>query len=79
MIRKAVLCISVVGIAGLTAQPTSAGAFTSGAGDLAMASSEKTSTEAAPPRPRARAGHHWRHHGGRHPFYGSGHRQGANR
>jgi hypothetical protein len=80
MIRKAMLCISVVGgLAGLTAQPSSAGAFTSGDGDLIMASSEKTSAEATPQRPRARAGHHWRHQGGRHPFYGSGHRQGANR
>ena len=80
MIRKALLCISVVGgLAGLTAPPSSAGALTSGDGDLVVASSEKTSAEAAPPRPRARAGHHWRHQGGRHPFYGSGHRQGANR
>jgi hypothetical protein len=80
MIRKAMLCISVVGgLAGLTAQPSSAGAFTSGNRDLVMASSEKTSAEATPQRPRARAGHHWRHQGGRHPFYGSGHRQGANR
>jgi hypothetical protein len=77
MIRKAMLCISVVGgLVGLTAQPSGAGALTSADGDLVMAS-EKTPTNAAPPR--ARAGHHWRHQGGRHPFYGSGHRQGANR
>jgi hypothetical protein len=80
MIRKAMLCISVVGgLAGLTVQPSSAGAFASGDRDMVMALPEKTSAEAAPPRPRARAGHHWRHQGGRHPFYGSGHRGGANR
>lgn len=74
MIRKAMLCIWIVGGAvGLTAQPSGAGALPSGGGDRILASSEKTATEAAPPRPRARTGHHYRHRGGRHPFYGSGH------
>jgi hypothetical protein len=74
MIRKAMLCISIVGgLVGLTAQPSGAAALTSGKGDKILASSEKTGAEAARPRPRARTGHHWRHRGGRHPFYGSGH------
>lgn len=74
MIRKVMLCISVVGgIVGLTAQPLVAGALTSGVADRALASSEKPAAEAPPPRPGARKGRHWRHRGGRHPFYGSGH------
>jgi hypothetical protein len=74
MIREAMLCISIVGgLVGLTAQPSGAGTLTSGNGDQLLASSEKTATEVAPPRPRARTGRHWRHRGGRHPFYGSGH------
>lgn len=74
MIRKAVLCTWIIGgLIGLTAQPSSAGAVTSGNGERIVASSEKAATEAPPPRPRARTGHHYRHRGGRHPFYGSGH------
>jgi hypothetical protein len=72
MSRKAMLWISIVGgLVGLTAQPSGAGALTSGGGDRILASSEKTATEVPPPR--ARTGRHYRHRGGRHPFYGSGH------
>lgn len=80
MICKTMLgVLAIGGLFGLTTQPSAAGAFTSGEGSRILAASEKTATDAAPPRPRARAGHHWRHQGGSHPFYGSRHRQGANR
>jgi hypothetical protein len=77
MIWKAALCISAIGIV-LAAQPSLAGVFTPHAGEPLMASSENTSTRGAAPHARARPGHHWRHNGGRHPFYGSGHRRSAN-
>lgn len=74
MIRKAMLWILIVGgLVGLTAQPSGAGVVTSSDGDRILASSEKTATEAPRSRPRARTGRHYRHRGGRHPFYGSGH------
>jgi len=73
MIRKAMLCTWIIGgLIGLTTQPSDAGAVRPGDGDRILASSEKATTE-APPRPRARTGHHYRHRGGRQPFYGSRH------
>jgi hypothetical protein len=72
MIRKTMLCIlAASGLVGLTAQVAGVRALTSGDGNRILASSEKMA-EVPPPRPRARAGRHWRHRGGRHPFYGSG-------
>ncbi len=71
--------LAIGGLVGLIAVPSGAAAFTAAEGSRMLVSSDKAATEVAPPRPRARAGHHWRHQGGRHPFYGSGHRQGANR
>ena len=74
MIRKTMLCILAAGgLVGLAAQPSGVRALTSGDGNRIVASSEKTAAEVPPPHPRARAGRHWRHRGGRHPFYGSGH------
>jgi len=71
--------LAIGGLVGLIAVPSGAAAFTAAEGNRILVSSDKPATEVAPLRPRARAGHHWRHQGGRHPFYGSGHRQGANR
>ena len=72
MIRKKVFGVLIIsGLVGLTAQPSGAGAPTLGGGDRVLVSSEKAFA-ALPPRPRA-AHRHWRHQGGRHPFYGSGH------
>ena len=74
MIRKIMLCILAAGgLVGLAAQPSGVRALTSGNGNRIVASSEKMAAEVPPPHPRARAGRHWRHRGGRHPFYGSGH------
>ena len=74
MIRKTMLCILAAGgLVGLAAQPSAVRALTSGDGNRIVASSEKMAAEVPPPHPRARAGRHWRHRGGRHPFYGSGH------
>jgi hypothetical protein len=74
MIRKKMLGVLVVvgGLVVLTAQPSGARVLTSGDGERVLVSSEKAAFAALPPRPRA-AHRHWRHRGGRHPFYGSGH------
>jgi hypothetical protein len=73
MIRKKILGVLVGGLVGLTAQPSGAGALiTPGDGDRVLVSSEKAAAAAPSLRPRA-AHRHWRHRGGRHPFYGSGH------
>jgi hypothetical protein len=73
MIHKKMLGVFLIGgLVGLTAQPSGAGAVAPGDRDLVLASSEKAAAEVRPPRARA-AHRHWRHRGGRHPFYGSGH------
>ena len=74
MIRKAMHCISFVGgLAGATVFPSGAGALTPNSGNQVVALSEKAATEAPRQPARARTGRHYRHRGGRHPFYGSGH------
>jgi hypothetical protein len=72
MIRKKMLVLVIGGLVGLTAQPSRAGALAPGDGHRVLVSSEKAAAAAPSPRPRA-AHRHWRHRGGRHPFYGSGH------
>jgi hypothetical protein len=73
MIRKKMLGVFIVGgLVGLTAQPSGAGALTPNDGDRVLVSSEKAASAAPPRSPRA-THRHWRHRGGRHPFYGSGH------
>jgi hypothetical protein len=73
MIRKKMLGVLIIGgLVGLTAQPSGAGALPAGNGDRVLVLSEKAASASRPPSPRA-AHRHWRHRGGRHPFYGSGH------
>jgi hypothetical protein len=72
MIHKKMLVLVIGGLVGLTAQPSGARALAPGDRDRVLVSSEKAAAAAPSPRPRA-AHRHWRHRGGRHPFYGSGH------
>jgi hypothetical protein len=73
MIRRKMLGVLIIGgLVGLTAQPSGAGVLTPGGGDRVLVSSGKAALAALPRSPRA-AHRHWRHRGGRHPFYGSGH------
>ena len=72
MIRKKVLGVLAIGtLVGLSVPPSGAETVTPGNEGRVLVS-ERAAAEVAPPRART-AHRQWRHRGGRHPFYGSGH------
>jgi hypothetical protein len=73
MINKKTLGLLAIGtLVGLSVQPSGAKTVTPGDEERVLVSSERAAAEVAPPRART-AHRQWRHRGGRHPFYGSGH------
>jgi hypothetical protein len=64
--------LAVAGLVILTNPPQAATALSLMDPTLALASSDKLTTEVSSQRSHVKH-RQWRHRGGRHPFYGSGH------